>query len=114
MAIFKEKTRVVKENPGTGKIINDHLIDEKLFGGSNSMFSRITLHPGCGVPFHKHEGNNETYYILQGEGVYQDEDKKAKVKAGYVTFCVDGGSHGLMNTSKEDLVFVALIANTMA
>lgn len=113
MAIFKEKTRTVKENPGLGKIINDHIIDESLFGGTNTLFGRITLRPGCGVPFHQHVGNNETYYILAGEGEYQDGDKKAKVKAGYVTFCPDGSSHGLVNTGKEDLVFIALIANTL-
>ena len=31
-----------------------------------------------------------------------------------MTFCADGGTHGLLNTGKEDLVFVALIANTIA
>jgi len=113
MAIYKEKTRIVKENPGTGKIIADHFIDEKLFGGANKLYARITLHPGCGVPLHKHEGNNETYYIVQGEGLYQDGKKKVKVKTDYVTFCPDGGSHALMNTGKEDLVFIALIANTI-
>ena len=113
MAIFKEKKRIVKENPGTGKIISDHIIDEKLFGGANSLYARVTLHPGNGVPLHKHVGNNETYYIVKGEGMYQDGDIKAKVKPGYVTFCADGGSHALMNTGMEDLVFIALIANTL-
>ena len=59
MTIYKEKTRTVKENPGTGKIINDHIIDEKLIGKAVSLYGRITLHPGCGVPLHKHVGNNE-------------------------------------------------------
>ncbi|SRR5574344_781995 len=113
MTIYKEKTRTVKENPGTGKIINDHIIDEKLIGKAVSLYGRITLHPGCGVPLHKHVGNNETYYIVKGEGMYQDGEIKAKVKPGYVTFCADGGSHALMNTGMEDLVFIALIANTI-
>lgn len=112
MAIFKEKKRTVKENKELGKIIIDHVLDEELFGGTNTLFARITLHPGCGVPVHKHEGNNETYYFLQGEGTYQDGEKKFKVKSGYVTFCEDGGSHGLVNTGSEDLVFIALIATT--
>ena len=113
MTIYKEKTRTVKENPGTGKIINDHIIDEKLIGKAVSLYGRITLHPGCGVPLHKHVGNNETYYIVKGEGMYQDGEIKAKVKPGYVTFCADGGCHALMNICLGDLVFIALIANTI-
>jgi mannose-6-phosphate isomerase-like protein (cupin superfamily) len=114
MAVFTALKRETTENPGSGTIIRDVIVDPAVFGGANKMFARITLKPGCAVPVHKHVGNNETYYLLEGEGEYTDEDKKIPVKAGMVTFCADGGTHGLKNTGKENLVFIALIANTIA
>ena len=112
MAVFTEKAKQVVTNPGTGTIEKEILVDPALFQGTNDLFARITLHPGCAVPVHQHLGNNETYYLLKGEGEYTDEDKKVAVKAADVTISEDGGTHGLMNTRKEDLVFIALISNT--
>jgi mannose-6-phosphate isomerase-like protein (cupin superfamily) len=114
MAVFTTLKREVTKNPKTGDIVKDVLIDPAVFGGANKLFAQITLKPGDAVPVHQHVGNNETYYLLQGEGEYTDEDKKLPVKAGMVTFCADGGTHGLKNTGKENLVFIALIANTIA
>ncbi|WP_349687982.1 cupin domain-containing protein [Acidaminococcus sp. DS4831] len=112
MAVFTTKQKQVVNNPGTGTIEKEILVDPSVFQGTNDLFAQITLHPGCAVPVHQHLGNNETYYLLKGEGEYTDEDKKLTVKAGDVTFCEDGGTHGLKNTGKEDLVFIALINNT--
>jgi quercetin dioxygenase-like cupin family protein len=113
MAVYKTLKREVAENPGTGAIIKDIIMDPAAFGGANKMFAQVTLKPGCAIPVHKHEGNNETYFLLKGQGEYTDENKKVTVRAGEVTFCPDGGTHGLLNTGSEDLVFVALIANTI-
>ncbi|MBS5519985.1 MAG: cupin domain-containing protein [Acidaminococcus sp.] len=114
MAIYHTLTRTVKENPGTGSIISDAIMDPETLGKGVKMFAQVTLKPGCAVSIHQHVGNNETYYLIQGSGEYTDEDKKVTVKAGDVTFCPDGGTHGLLNTGKDDLVFIALIAHTIA
>ena len=101
MAIYHTLTRTVKENPQTGSIISDSIMDPETLGKGVKMFAQVTLKPGCAVPIHQHVGNNETYYLIQGSGEYTDEDKKFTVKAGDVTFCADGGTHGLLNTGKE-------------
>ena len=49
------------------------------------------------------------YYVLSGEGEYDDNGVIVPVKAGDVTFCKNGEGHGLTNTGKEDLVFNAMI-----
>ena len=112
MPIFTEKKQETRIKP-TGNFTVEHIIDENLFGGANKLFAQITLPPGAEVPIHKHEGNNETYYIVKGKGTYTDEDKEFPVEAGNVTFCIDGGTHGLKNTGSEELQFIALIANTI-
>ena len=61
------------------------------------------------LSFHEHHGETETYYILSGEGSYNDGEKSFPVKTGDVTFCPDGSGHALDNTGDTDLVFMALI-----
>jgi mannose-6-phosphate isomerase-like protein (cupin superfamily) len=70
----------------------------------------VTLEPGCSLGFHMHYGESETYYILTGEGEYNDNGTSWRhVKAGDITFTPDGRGHGLANTGNTDLVFMALI-----
>ena len=59
--------------------------------------------------YHEHHGESETYYILSGEGEYDDKGTKRMVKAGDITYTPDGRGHGLINTGDTDLVFMALI-----
>ena len=54
-------------------------------------------------------GRAETYYILSGEGDYDDNGVVGPVKAGDVTFTPDNHGHGLVNTGETDLIFMALI-----
>ena len=112
MTVFHEKRKQIRENKETGNIIVEHIIDEQLFQGQNSMFAQVTLAPGCAVGYHQHKGNNETYYILSGKGIYTEDGREVPVIAGDVTFCPDGGAHGLKNTESSDLIFIALIATT--
>ena len=62
--------------------------------------------------YHEHHGETETYYILSGEGEYDDNGVKRPVKAGDITITPDGKGHGLANTGETDLVFMALIILT--
>ena len=94
---------------GEGHVIIDHLLTTEQLNGKCGLYAKVTLEPGCTLGVHGHTGETETYYLLSGEGVYYDNDKSYPVKAGDVTFCEDGGCHGLDNTGDTDLTFVALI-----
>ncbi len=94
---------------GDGHVLIEHLLNEEQRGRASGMFSEVTLEPGCTLGFHDHHGESETYYILTGEGIYQDNDIEYPVKPGDVTFCDDGNAHGLKNTGSDDLKFIALI-----
>ena len=54
-------------------------------------------------------GECETYFILRGEGEYNDNGALRSVREGDVTYTSDGCGHALKNTGKENLVFMALI-----
>ncbi len=94
---------------GEGHVLIEHLLNDEQKGNASRMFAEVTLEPGCTLGFHEHHGESETYYLLTGEGIYQDNDKEYPVKAGDVTFCDDGNGHGLKNTGDSDLKFIALI-----
>ena len=73
--------------------------------------SWLTLQPGDSIGYHKHINNEDTYVIISGQGTFKDRDGKDHlVKAGDVTIVRKGESHGLVNTGKEPLVFVDMIA----
>ncbi len=73
------------------------------------MYARAILVPGGEVFYHQHEGESESYYILSGKGIYNDNGTEMEVEAGDITFTPSGGSHGIKNEGEEDLHFIALI-----
>lgn len=94
---------------GDGYVLMKGLLNEQELNGKCGMFSQVTIPAGCSLGYHEHHGESETYYILSGEGTYQDNGKEYPVKPGDVTFTPSGSAHGLKNTSDKDLVFMALI-----
>ena len=88
------------------------LYDLSAFDGINSkikQFSYVELDSGEEVPFHIHEGNAENYYIISGQGVYNDNGKDIPVSDGVITFTPSGQGHALKNTGKDKLCFIALV-----
>lgn len=105
----RETVTVERANGGAGFIMKEALLNAEQLGDHCKMFSKVTLKPGCELGYHEHHGETETYYILSGKGVYDDNGTAVEVEAGDVTFCKDGDGHGMKNMGTEDLVFAALI-----
>lgn len=94
---------------GKGSITIEHLLGEKELNGKCGLYAKVTIEAGATLGYHEHHGESETYYILSGEGNYNDNGTIRPVKAGDVTFTPSGSGHGLENTGNENLVFMALI-----
>ena len=94
---------------GKGHVIIEHILGEKELNGKCGLYAKVIIEPGCTLGYHEHNGESETYYILSGEGNYNDNGIIRPVKAGDITFTPSGSGHGLDNTTDEDLVFMALI-----
>jgi len=73
------------------------------------MFSQIDIEPGCSIGYHPHNNETEFYYIIKGEGLFNDNGTEIPVKVG--DFCATGYGeyHSLKNTGTELLSIVALI-----
>lgn len=94
---------------GEGHVIIKHILGEKELNGKCGLYAQVTIEPGCSLGYHEHHNESETYYILSGQGDYDDNGTVRPVKAGDVTFTPDNHGHGLKNTGTTDLVFMALI-----
>lgn len=94
---------------GADKMFLYHLAN---FPGKNPKlrtFANVQLKPGEEVAFHIHTGECESYYIISGSGVYNDNGEEIEALPGLVTFTPSGSGHGIRNTGSEMLEFIALI-----
>ena len=76
----------------------------------NTLVSVYEIPPGkAAYPYHYHYKNEETFYILSGEGALKTPDGEKRVAAGDFLFFPTGpeGAHKLTNCSeKENLVYI--------
>ena len=97
---------------GNGTITIVKLLTPEELDGKCDMYAKVIIPPLCSIGVHEHHGNTETYHILSGKAVYNDNGTEKEIGAGTTTFCPDGEKHGIANPSAtEDLVFTALIIN---
>lgn len=94
---------------GKGYLTTKKLLSEKELDGKCKLYSEITLEPNSNVGYHEHHGESETYYVLSGEGSFNDNGNIIPVKAGDVMHTPSGTGHGIENVGNENLVFMALI-----
>lgn len=94
---------------GEGRVLINELLAEKQLRGKCGLYAEITVEPGCSIGYHVHNQESETYFVLSGEGEYDDNGTTRTVKKGDVTYTPDGCGHALKNTGDQNLVFMALI-----
>ena len=106
---FKERHgHDIADIPEFEEIYLDKLLDGCGPGNMN-FYARVLLNPGMEVHRHQHIGESESYLILSGTGLFDDNGTMVEVKAGDITFTPNGHYHNLVNTGDEVLEFIALI-----
>lgn len=76
----------------------------------NTLVSIYEIPPGkSAYPYHFHHNNEETFYIISGEGLLRTPEGERNVSAGELIFFPTGeqGAHKLTNCSDtENLVYI--------
>jgi len=106
------KQSVHKLKDGQGTIQLQHLFEEEHFHGNGRLYAICTIAPGDSIGYHQHEGEQEAYFILEGESLYNENGSQYYLKPGDFALCKDGDSHSITNTGETDLKFIALIMYT--
>jgi mannose-6-phosphate isomerase-like protein (cupin superfamily) len=92
---------------GTAEIV--HIFRKEELTGRARLFARLRLPSGSSIGFHAHEGEEEIFYILSGEGEVTETGKPSPVGPGDAVLTGGGGGHAIINTGSEPLEFLAVI-----
>lgn len=95
---------------GKGKINVRNLLEgpNELYN-KGRVFAHTTVYPGASIGYHVHKNESETYYILSGIGLFNDNGNMIEVSAGDVTFTGAGEGHGIEAIGDEPIEMIALI-----
>ncbi|MCI5868485.1 MAG: cupin domain-containing protein [Dorea sp.] len=105
----RELIKVENVNGGAGFITKEPLVSSEEVGEACKMYAKVSLLPGSEIGYHEHHGETESYFILTGTGLYDDNGTECPAEPGDLFLCKDGAGHGIKNTGTEELSFMALI-----
>lgn len=96
---------------GKGEVQITHFLEleKDEFHGKGRLFAKNVLIPGSSIGLHEHVGDFETYVMLSGEGLLNDNGEQKIVKPGDVIITKNGEEHSIENTGTINLEFIALI-----
>lgn len=75
---------------------------------NNLILSSTRLYPGQQTRGHRHAGQEEVYFFVEGRGrmiVGDESDKPFLVEAGDIVMIPNGAFHRVINEGSNDLVF---------
>ncbi len=94
---------------GLNHIEKQFVFSTEEMSGKAKMFARITLPCGSSIGEHPHQPEAEIYYILEGEVVVTDNDRREILHAGDAVFTGNGDRHSVANESNQPAVLMAVI-----
>ncbi|MCR4925434.1 MAG: cupin domain-containing protein [Clostridiales bacterium] len=112
--MIKRKSEMVDEvrenmKGGQGSAIVTEVMKKGEYKGNARLVATITLNQNCSIGEHLHEGEEEIFYILEGEAEYNDNGNIVTLKQGDSCICVGGQKHSVANKNKEILKLFAVI-----
>jgi mannose-6-phosphate isomerase-like protein (cupin superfamily) len=94
---------------GKGELKNVHFLEKEDAYGKGRQFALSTLKPGSSIGYHTHKGDGETYFILKGKALVNDNGQESTLEPGDVIVTKNGFSHSIENIGDVDLEYIAII-----
>jgi quercetin dioxygenase-like cupin family protein len=98
-----KQQKVANAHGGEGFIYWYRAFDESDFNSKWEFVDWVSIPPNCSVGIHKHDGNEEMYFVVNGTGLMTVDGEERIVTRGDVVLTKSGSSHGLKNNSNEDI-----------
>ncbi len=94
---------------GKGPVHMTHVFRREELRGKTRLFARLSLPRGSSIGFHRHDGEEEIFYILSGSGVVNDNGTSTRVGPGDAVLTGGGAGHAIENQDEEPLELMAVI-----
>lgn len=105
---MQSKPRIrLKDGYGTTDFLN--VVPDEFRPKNSRLFSVMSLEKGCSVGRHEHTGETEIYYVLQGEGIINDNGIIRPFLMGDCNICGNGDYHSVSNENEATLRIFAVI-----
>ena len=94
---------------GVGTLyFHDFLLTEESFGAGH-LFSKTVIPAGASIGEHRHDGEFEVYYVLEGTVEVLDGGVWQTLRRGDMHLCASGESHAVRNSSAVEAQILMLI-----
>lgn len=97
----------LKGGNGTTRVLN--ILEKEEMHGTGRLFGISMIPVGGSIGQHTHDGDFETYYILEGKALVNDNGNIQELGPGDMTHCQDGDFHSIENIGDVELRYVAVI-----
>ena len=94
---------------GAGAVEILHIFRSRELKGRTRLFARLRLPAGSSIGFHRHEGEEEIFYILSGTGEVSEGGPVSTVGPGDAVLTGGGAGHAIANAGPGPLEFLAVI-----
>jgi mannose-6-phosphate isomerase-like protein (cupin superfamily) len=94
---------------GKGSVEILHIFRKEELKGKVRLFARLLLKKDCSIGYHPHDGEEEIFYILSGEGLVMEDGAVSRVGPGDAVLTGGGGGHSIENQGGEPLEILAAI-----
>jgi mannose-6-phosphate isomerase-like protein (cupin superfamily) len=107
----RDMEREVRERmrDGIGAVEILHVFRSGELKGHTRLFARLRLPAGSSIGFHRHQGEEEIFYILSGRGEVGEGGPATPVQPGDAVLTGDGAGHSIANAGPDPLELLAVI-----
>ena len=95
---------------GSGTVRIEHLFEPGTdLKSPTRLCAKLYLEPGVSIGFHRHENEEEIFYIVSGVAEADDNGTAVILNPGDSILTGNGAGHAIKNNGSSDLIMVAVI-----
>ncbi|MBK5242929.1 helix-turn-helix domain-containing protein [Clostridium sp.] len=68
--------------------------------------AQVKIYPGCQQKKHSHLGEEQLFYVEEGQGIFITDGKKEDMCKSMIVYCPPYSEHEVYNIGKQDLIFL--------
>lgn len=84
-------------------------LNARMYFDGKCRIMKGSLAPGSSIGIHTHETNCEVIILTSGTASVLYDGTRLTLHAGDIHYCPMGHTHSLVNDSKEDITFTAIV-----